>query len=263
VAIECRWAEGQYDRLPALAADLVLRQVAVIFAEGTTTALAAKAATSTIPIVFVGGNPIGLGLVARINRPGGNITGVELITTRLGPKRLALLHELIPNAAVIALLVNPDNVNAAAERNDVEEAGRTIGRQIVVVNARNERDLDTAFATLVEQRTGGLVVAGDPFLDSVLRDPLVTLAARHSVPTIYPEREYATGGGLMSYGTSLTDAYRLAGTYTGRILKGEKPTDLAVQQTTKFEFVINLKTVKALGLNIPPGVLAITDEIIE
>jgi putative ABC transport system substrate-binding protein len=263
VAIEYRWAEGQYDRLPALAADLVRRQVAVILAEGNTPALAAKAATSTIPIVFIGNDPVRTGLVARINRPGGNLTGVELFVGPLGAKRLGLLHELIPNAAVIALLVNPDNANTATMRNDVEEAGRTIGRQIVVVNARSGRDLDTAFATLVGQRAGGLLVGGDPFFDSVLRDQLVTLAARHSLPTIYPQREYAADGGLMSYGTSLADAYRLAGTYTGRILKGEKPADLPVQQATRFEFVVNLKTAKTLGLAFPAALLVRADEVIE
>jgi putative ABC transport system substrate-binding protein len=264
VAIEYRWAEGQYDRLPALAADLVRRQVAVILAEGNTPALAAKAATSTIPIVFIGGNdPVRAGLVARINQPGGNLTGVELFVGLLGAKRLGLLHELIPNAAVIALLVNPDNANTASLRNDVEEAGRTIGRQIVVVNARSGRDLNAAFATLVGQRAGGLLVGGDPFFDSVLRDQLVTLAARHSLPTIYSQREYVADGGLMSYGTSLADAYGLAGIYTGRILKGEKPADLPVQQATRFELVINLKTANALGLTIPVTLLAIADEVIQ
>jgi putative ABC transport system substrate-binding protein len=204
VAIEYRWAEGQYDRLPVLAADLVHHGVALIFAEGATTAIAAKAATSTIPIVFVSGDPVRFGLVASINRPGGNATGAELITARLGPKRLGLLRDLVPSGAVIGMLINPDNVNTTAERLDVEEAAHASGRQIVVVTARSEHDLNAAFATLNEHRAGGLIVGGDPFFDSVLRNQLITLAARHLLPTIYPQREYAADGGLMSYGTSLS-----------------------------------------------------------
>ena len=264
VAIEYRWAEGQYDRLPVLAADLVHHGVALIFAEGTTTALAAKAVTSTIPIVFItGGDPARLGLVASINRPGGNATGAELITTRLGLKRLGLLRDLVPSGAVIGMLINPDNVNATPERLDVEEAARASGRQIVVVTARSEHDLNAAFAKLNEHRAGGLIVGGDPFFDSVLRNQIITLAARHLLPTIYPQREYAADGGLISYGTSLADAYRLAGSYSGRILRGEKPADLPVQQGTRFEFVINLNTAKTFGLNVPPLLLAIADEVIE
>ena len=264
VAIEYRWAEGQYDRLPVLAADLVHHGVALIFAEGTTTALAAKAVTSTIPIVFItGGDPARLGLVASINRPGGNATGAELITTRLGLKRLGLLRDLVPSGAVIGMLINPDNVNATPERLDVEEAARASGRQIVVVTARSEHDLNAAFAKLNEHRAGGLIVGGDPFFDSVLRNQIITLAARHLLPTIYPQREYAADGGLISYGTSLADAYRLAGSYGGRILRGEKPADLPVQQASRFEFVINLKTAKTFGLNVPPLLLAIADEVIE
>ena len=218
VAIEFRWAEGQYDRLPALATELVGRQVAVIAAAGdAVSALAAKGAATTIPIVFViGGDPVRFGLVASINRPGGNITGVSLISSVLGAKRLGLLHELVPNAAVIGLLVNPDNPNAEPEREDVEEAARTIGQQIVVVNASSERDFDTAFATLVQQRAGGLLVATDPFFLS-RRDQLVALADRYVIPTIYQFREFATAGGLMSYGTNIAEAYHQAGEYTGRI----------------------------------------------
>jgi len=264
VAIEYRWAEGQYDRLPVLAADLVRHGVALIFAEGTTTAIAAKAATSTIPIVFVAAvDPVRFGLVASINRPGGNATGAELITARLAPKRLGLLRDLVPSAAVIGMLINPDNVNTTAERLDLEEAVRASGRQIVVVTARSEHDLNAAFATLNEHRAGGLIVGGDPFFDSVLRNQITTLAVRHLLPTIYPEREYAADGGLMSYGTSLADAYRLAGSYSGRILRGEKPADLPVQQGTRFEFVINLKTARALGIEVPPSLLARADEVIE
>ncbi len=264
VAIEFRWAEGQYDRLPALATELVGRQVAVIAAAGdAVSALAAKGAATTIPIVFViGGDPVSFGLVASINRPGGNITGVSLISSVLGAKRLGLLHELVPNAAVIGLLVNPDNPNAEPEREDVEEAARTIGQQIVVVNASSERDFDTAFATLVQQRAGGLLVATDPFFLS-RRDQLVALADRYVIPTIYQFREFATAGGLMSYGTNIAEAYHQAGEYTGRILKGKKPADLPIFQQTKLELVINLKTAKALGLVVPQLLLVTADEVIE
>jgi putative ABC transport system substrate-binding protein len=224
VAIEYRWAEGQYDRLPMLAADLVYHGVALIFAEGTTSAIAAKKVTSTIPIVFVMNDPVRFGLVASINRPGGNATGAELITPRLGPKRLGLLRDLVPSAAVIGMLINPDNVNTIAERLDVEEAARASGRQIVVVTARSEHDLNAAFATLNEHRAGGLIVGGDPFFDSVLRNQLITLAVRHLLPTIYPQREYAADGDLMSYGTSLADAYRLAATVDESLRAKSLPT---------------------------------------
>jgi putative ABC transport system substrate-binding protein len=264
VTVEYRWAEGRYDRLPELAKELVARHISLITATGdAVSALAAKGATTTIPIVFViGGDPVRFGLVARLNRPGGNITGVSLISSGLGAKRLGLLHELLPNAAVFALLLNPDNPNGEPERIDVEEAGRTIGRQIVVVNASYERELDTAFAYLAQQRAGGLLVATDPFFLS-RRDQLVELAARHAIPTMYQFREFATASGLMSYGTNITDAYHRAGEYSGRILKGERPADLPIFQQTKLELIINLKTAKMLGLSIPPTLLVFADEVIE
>jgi len=264
VAIEFRWAEGQYDRLSALATELVRRQVAVIVAVGDIpSALAAKGAAPTIPIIFViAGDPVRFGLVASINRPGGNITGVSLIDSATGSKRLELLHKLVPNAAVIGLLMYPDSPHAEPERKDVVEAGRAIGQQIVVVNASSERDFDAAFATLVQQRAGGLLVAGDPFL-LIRRDQLVALADRYALPTMYQYREFAMAGGLMSYGTNIAGAYHQAGEYTGRILKGAKPADLPIFQTTNLELVINLKTAKTLGLTIPPSLLVLADEVIE
>jgi len=264
VAIEFRWAEGQYDRLPALATDLAGRHVAVITATGdAVSALAAKGAAPTIPIVFViGGDPVHFGLVESMNRPGGNITGVSLISSGLGAKRLGLLHDLVPNAAVIGLLVNPNNPNAEPERQDVVEAGSTIGQQIVVVNAGSERDFEGAFATIVKQRAGGLLVATDPFFLS-RRDQLVALADRYAIPTMYQFREFAMAGGLMAYGTDIAGAYHQAGEYTARILKGEKPADLPICQQTKLELVINLKTAKTLGLTIPSSLLVFADEVIE
>jgi putative tryptophan/tyrosine transport system substrate-binding protein len=264
VTIEFRWADGQYDRLPALARELIGIHVAVIAATGdAVSALAAMRATTATPIVFViGGDPVRFGLVTSINRPGGNITGVSLVSSGLGAKRLGLLHELIPNAAVIALLVNPANPNAEPERKDVEQAGHTLGKQIVVLKASSENEFETAFQTLTRQRAGGLVVATDPFLLS-RRDQLVTLAARYAIPTMYQFREFATAGGLMSYGTNITGAYRQAGEYTGRILKGEKPVNLPIFQQTKLELVVNLKAAKALGLSIPPTLLVFADELIE
>jgi putative ABC transport system substrate-binding protein len=262
VAIEYRWAEFQYDRLPALAADLVARRVTVISVFGPPAALAAKAATVTIPIVFsVGVDPVDTGLVASLNRPGGNLTGVTLLTASLGAKRVGLLRELIPKADLMAVLVNTTS-EGMTQAKDVQDAAREAGLRAIVLNAATDADIDAAFATLSRQRIGGLMVGGDQFLDT-RRDRIVALAARHSMPTIYHRRVFVAGGGLMSYGTSIADVYRHVGVYTGRILKGEKPADLPVLQPTKFELVINLKAANALGLTIPPGVLAIADEVIE
>jgi putative tryptophan/tyrosine transport system substrate-binding protein len=255
--------EGHDDRLPALAADLVRRRVNVIAAGGTPTALAAKNATATIPVVFeTGGDPIKLGLVPSLNRPGGNITGVTQLSSELVAKRLGLLHDLIPAAMMIGFLVNPTDPRTETQTKDTLEAAQAIGLQVRVLNAGTEGEIDTAFASLPELRLGALLVgAGELFRRQPERIP--ALAARQGVPAIYQYREYAAAGGLISYGTSLTDSYRQAGVYTGRVLKGEKPADLPVMRPTKFELVINLKTAKALGLTIPPGVLAIADEVIE
>jgi putative ABC transport system substrate-binding protein len=264
VTIEYRFAENQYDRLPALAADLVGRKVAVIAATGGgNSVLAAKASTTTIPIVFLtGGDPVQEGYVASLNRPGGNITGISWFGTQLGAKGLGLLHELLPNATVIALLTNPNLPEAARATSDAQEAARMLGWQLLVLNASAPSEIDTAFAALRQARAGALLVSGDPFFSS-RRQQIVTLAARDAIPAMYFNRELVAEGGLMSYGNDVADAYRRAGVYVGRILNGASPADLPIDQATKFEFVMNLKTAKTLGLTIPPGVLAIADEVIE
>jgi putative ABC transport system substrate-binding protein len=262
LAIEYRWAEGDYDRLPALAADLVRRKVDVIATLGIPSALAAKSATSTIPIVFSVGDAVERGLVASLARPGGNLTGVSLLNVELTPKRLELISELVPQAGVIALLVNPNNPNTERTIRDMEEAARAKGVQLNILKAGTESEIDAAFASLVQLPAGALVVVGDPLFIN-RREQLVALASRHAVPTIYAFREYAAAGGLISYGTSFTAAYRQLGTYAGKILKGAKPADLPVQQPTTFELVVNLNTAKALGLSVPPSILARADEVIE
>jgi putative tryptophan/tyrosine transport system substrate-binding protein len=264
VAIEYRWAEGRLDRLPPLAADLVRRQVAVIAATGgNNSALVAMAATSTIPIVFTSSDdPVKRGLVASFNRPGGNVTGVSWFSAELGPKRLGLLHELVPNATIVALLFNPNNPETVRQPAELQEAARAIGLQLVVLTATTAADIDTAFTAMVQNRVGALVLASDPFLLS-RREQLVALAAQYKIPTIYTGREHVGAGGLMSYGNSLSDAYRRAGIQTGRLLKGAKPSDLPVDQATKFELIINLKTAKALGLAVPMRLLMQVDEVIE
>jgi putative ABC transport system substrate-binding protein len=263
VAVEYRWAENQYDRLPALAAELVQRHVAVIVVFGSTAAaLAAKAATEKIPIVFnIGSDPVDLGLVDSLSRPGGNVTGVGNLLFALTAKRLELLHDLVPTASVIALLVNPRNPYTAPEVRETQAVARTLGLRLVVANAINEIDVDEAFATLVQERAGALLVGADPVFVP-MRYRLVSLADRHKVPTSYGYRDYAAIGGLTSYGTSIEPNYQV-GVYAGRILKGEKPADLPVQQPTKFELIINLKTARALGLDVPTSLLLRADEVIE
>jgi putative ABC transport system substrate-binding protein len=264
VAIEYRFAENQRNRLPALVADLVGRKVAVIAATGGgASVLAAKAATTTIPIVFTfGGDPVREGYVASLNRPGGNVTGITWFNNLLSAKALGLLHELVPNAAVIAMMTNPKIPESARTLSDAEEAARTLGRKLLVLNASVPSEIDTAFATLRQQRADALLVGADPFLAS-RRQQIVTLAARDAIPAIYPNRGYVAAGGLMSYGNDVPDGYRRAGLCAARILKGEKPADLPVDQATRFEFVINLKAAKALGLDVPPGLSARADEVIE
>ncbi len=263
LAIEYRSAEGHYDRLPALAADLVGRKVDVIATSGgASSALAAKAATSTIPIVFVAADPVGVGLVASLARPGRNLTGFSILSSELTPKRLELLSELVPQARVIALLVNQNSPSAERLIGDVQEAARAKGVQLPILRASTESEIDAAFASLIELHAGGLVVAADPFLSN-RREQLVALAARHAVPAIYIERQGVEAGGLISYGMSFAAAFRQAGIYVGRILKGAKPADLPVQQPTTFELIVNLKTAAALGLTVPPSILARADEVIE
>ena len=264
VTVEYHWLEGKYDRLPALMADLVRRRVAVIATLGTVPALAAKAATATIPVVFgVGDDPVKLGLVASLARPGGNVTGINFFVTEVTAKRLRLLHDLVPKAVRVAVLVNPGNASVAESTvRDVQEAAPTIGLQIQVLNATTIGEIDAAFATLTREHLDALFVAPDGLFVS-RRVQLATLTARDRIPTAYSVREPVEAGGLMSYGTDLADAFRQVGVYTGKILKGAKPADLPVVQSTKFEFVINLQTARALGIEVPPGLLSIADEVIE
>ena len=263
LGIEYRFAEGQYDRLPTMASELLRRQVAVIVAMGTPAALAAKAATASLPIVFsVTEDPVNLGLVASIARPGGNATGVSFQLSELAPKQLGLLRELLPAASRFGLLVNSKNENAETITRDLKAAAAKISVEISVVQASNSREIEAAFAVLVRDKVDALVIGTDPFFYS-RRVQLTTLATRHALPAVYNLRGYAEAGGLMSYGTSITEAYRQVGVYTGRILKGEKPIDLPVVQSTKFDFIINLPTARALGLDVPPTLLARADEVIE
>jgi putative ABC transport system substrate-binding protein len=264
VAIEYRWAEGQFDRLPGLAADLVRHQVSVIFAGGgLDPSLAAKAATSKIPIVFANGtDPVKAGLVGSFDRPGANVTGISFLLNTLGPKELEVLFELVPTATIVAALINPKSSIAASQLKDLQDTALAFDRQLRIFHASTEGDIETVFASLVQLQLGGLVIGADAFFFS-RRDQFVALVTRSSIPTVYPWREAVIAGGLASYGSSVTDAYRLAGIYTGRILKGDKPANLPVQRSTKTELVINLKTAKALGLNVPNTLIGRADELIE
>jgi len=263
VAIEYRWADGHYDRLPSLAGQLVRLPAAVVVATGITAAAAAKAATSTVPIVFnTGGDPVRFGLVASLNKPGGNVTGVASLGKVLVAKRFELLREIVPKASVVAFLVNPNNAVAALDTSDAQAAAAALGYKLIIVKAGSAAEIDAAFATIAEQRGSGLLQQLDPFLQS-RREQLVALAARYALPAVYERPDFVAAGGLMSYGTSLRDALRLVGKYTGRLLKGEKPANLPVQQPTKFELVINLKTAKALRLTVPATLLTRAEEVIE
>jgi len=263
VTIEYQWARGEYGRLPAFAAEFVQRRVNVLVATGgNASALAAKQATSTIPVVFVAGDPVRQGLVQSINRPGGNVTGSAMVTTDMDQKRLGLLHELVPTVPLIGALVNPSSPGQENQLPEIEQAARTIGRRLFVAKASNDEELNAAFALLLQQGIGALLVAGDPYFDT-RRDRIIAFAAQNRLPAVYHFREYAFAGGLLSYAPSITDAYRQAGNYAGRVLKGEKPAELPILQPTKFDFVINLKTAKALGLSVPFGLLNAADEVIE
>jgi putative tryptophan/tyrosine transport system substrate-binding protein len=263
VTIEYSWARGEYSRLPAFAAEFVRRRVNVLVATGgAPSAKAAKQATSTIPIVFVTGDPVKDGLVESFNRPGGNATGAVVVTTEMEPKRLSLLHQLVPGVPLIGALLNPNFPDAALQLRELEQSAQTIDRRLFVAKASNDEELNTAFALLLQQGIGALLVAADAYFDT-RRDRIIAFAAQNRLPAVYHFREYAFAGGLVSYGPSITDAYRQAGIYTGRILKGEKPADLPVLQPAKFDFVINLKTAKTLGLTVPFGLLNAADEVIE
>jgi putative ABC transport system substrate-binding protein len=263
LTIEYRWAYNQYDRLPALAADLVSHRVSVIAAIGSPSAPAAKATTTTIPIVFIiGFDPVEVGLVTSLNRPGGNLTGVTVLGVELGSKRLELLHELVPTATIVATLVNPNTPAAETQSTELQTAARSLGLKLHILHASTERDFDTVFATLLQLGAGGLVVGNDTFF-STRSEQLAALALRHGVPAIFQYRQFVEAGGLMSYGGDLADNYRLTGVYTGRVLKGEKPADLPVMQSTKVELIINLKTARALGLTVPLSLIGRADEVIE